>query len=410
MQTLNTVLETLSHQDHLAVLDTGGDWTIVTWSDSPHVVDASPRWMEEARAALRPCAVSDMPFSGGLVGWLGYESGRFVERMPSPSSPPDTDDLRLWRCDGALGLHHPTQTWQVSGSAAFVQAAEAVLARASAPVPPMSPRPWSPPLTGEDSTYQAGVSAILDAIRAGDVYQVNLSWEPGGIPVHEPLRLWLGLRAANPSERGAFIRSGETTLISNSPELYLSVSSQGVMRSVPIKGTARCADGDAGRLNLWRSEKERAELTMIADLVRNDMGRVARIGSVRATPRKLRQCGDLIHAEQEISAKLRVGADAFDAVAATFPPGSVTGAPKVSAMSLIHRLERGPRGVYTGAIGFFGDDGAAHFNVAIRTAVVQGGVGRFHIGAGIVADSEPLHEWHETLAKGQVLASWLGAR
>jgi anthranilate/para-aminobenzoate synthase component I len=410
MQTLETILLALSSQDHLVVLDIGRDWTIVTWSDHPSFIPASPEWIAQARASLCPRPAADVPFSGGLVGWLGYEAGRFVERMPAPSSPPKTADLRLWRCEGSLSLHHPTQTWHARGSAAFVRAAEAALQHAATTAPPPSPQPWCPALTGTDTQYQAGVSAILEAIHAGDVYQVNLSWEHEGIPVDDPLRLWLGLRAANPSERGAFIRCGDTTLMSNSPELYLSVSSAGVMRSVPIKGTTRCADGDAGRLHLWSSEKERAELTMITDLVRNDMGRVARIGSVRASPRQLRRCGDLIHAEQEISAELRGDTDAFDAVAATFPPGSVTGAPKVSAMSLIHRLEGRPRGVYTGAIGFFGDDGAAHFNVAIRTAVVQGGEGRFHVGAGIVADSDPLREWQETLAKGQALASWLGAR
>ena len=160
---------------------------------------------------------------------------------------------------------------------------------------------------------------------------------------------------------------------------------------------------------LWISEKERAELTMIVDLVRNDLGRIAKTGTVRAQPRQLRSCGDLLHAEQIVSAELKPELDALDVVAATFPPGSVTGAPKVAAMEIIHRLESAPRGVYTGAIGLFEDDGSAHLNVAIRTATIQNQRARFHIGAGIVADSEPDREWEETLSKGRALGMWLTA-
>ena len=148
---------------------------------------------------------------------------------------------------------------------------------------------------------------------------------------------------------------------------------------------------------------------MIVDLVRNDLGRVAQAGTVHAQPRDIRKCGDLWHAEQAVEAVLRNDADALDALAASFPPGSVTGAPKVKAMEVIHRLEPVPRGIYTGAIGWLSDSGDARLSVAIRTATVQGGRARFHVGAGIVADSQPQREWEETLAKAQALATSLGA-
>ena len=142
---------------------------------------------------------------------------------------------------------------------------------------------------------------------------------------------------------------------------------------------------------------------MITDLVRNDLGRVATPGSVQASPRRIRQCGDLLHAEQEVSAELLPQADALTALSACFPPGSVTGAPKVRAMQLIHELEPVPRGAYTGCIGSFFDSGSAHLSVSIRTATIRDGRASFHIGAGIVADSCPSREWEETLAKGTML-------
>ena len=161
---------------------------------------------------------------------------------------------------------------------------------------------------------------------------------------------------------------------------------------------------------LSESPKEQAELTMITDLVRNDLGRVSRPGTVRASPRRIRVCGDLFHAEQSVESMVSPGLDSLDVLSACFPPGSVTGAPKVRAMELIHEIEGRARGVYTGAIGFFMDNGNAHWNVAIRTASIHNGIGRFHIGAGIVADSDPEQEWLETLAKGNMLARWLQAQ
>ena len=157
------------------------------------------------------------------------------------------------------------------------------------------------------------------------------------------------------------------------------------------------------------SEKETAELTMITDLVRNDLGRVARAGEVHTSCRRIRVCGDLLHAEQEITARLLPEVDAIDVLRASFPPGSVTGAPKIRAMEHIHQLEASPRGAYTGSIGCLFDDGSAHLNVAIRTATIRNGLAHLRLGAGIVADSDPNQEWLETLAKGQMLHRWLGA-
>ncbi len=312
-----------------------------------------------------------------------------------------------------MHLDSHSQTWSVRGQPDFVAEAEALVARAEATAPAVVPKPpvksWAPrseqPIARR---YTAGVAHILDAIRSGEVYQVNLSWEHTDVPLTDALGAWLAIRQANPAHHGAYLRHGAVELVSNSPELFIEVDqATRCVRSRPIKGTATLEEG--ARAALEASPKERAELTMIVDLVRNDLGRVAQPGTVQAWPRAIRRCGDLWHAEQTVEAKLLPEADALDALAAAFPPGSVTGAPKVRAMEVIHRLEPVPRGVYTGAIGWLSDCGDARFSVAIRTATVANGRARFHVGAGIVADSQPEREWEETLAKAQALAVSLGA-
>lgn len=407
---LHTVLNALHHQDNLAVFDVGHQWTVVTWAHAPEIVCGHEEWIAHARALQQKQPASHLPFQSGLVGWIGYEAGQYVEQMPAGTVNDGQTNLRLWHCPGAICIHHPSRTVHLTGSKVFQDEAQTVLHAASPAPAPLRPTPWTVDRAERAEHYQAGVCAIQRSIAAGDVYQVNLAWQASMTLHRDPIHIWLSLREANPATRGAFLRSKNTTILSNSPELYLSVTPQGHLQSVPIKGTAKHSDGDAGRMHLWSSEKERAELTMIVDLVRNDLGRVARVGSVHATPRTLRRCGDLLHAEQAVTAQLRPDLDVFDAIEASFPPGSVTGAPKVSAMKSIHRLEQQPRGVYTGALGYVCDSGAAHFNVAIRTAVITDQTAAFHIGAGIVADSDPHREYNETCAKGQALAGWLGAR
>ncbi len=397
---LGEVLAAAQKLPNLVCLDLGPSRSLVTWGDGP-TVKPGPRWISQARSLLRANA------DGGLVGWLGYESGRWHECMDPPASERPLPDLYLRRVEGRLVRDRDTDKWHIHGTRRFRREAELLLQSAKTATSVEHPGvPVAVP-PQEGVRYRTSVDRALASIARGDVYQVCLAWEVRDIPVANPLSTWLELRRANPAWRGAYLQHGQQAIICNSPETYLDVerTPQGLkVRSVPIKGTARLSEGEAGRRALLHSPKEIAELTMIVDLVRNDFGRVAAPGTIRWQPRRLRPCGDLLHAEQEVTAKLRPGCDAFDAVAASFPPGSVTGAPKVAAMRLIHRLESGPRGIYTGAIGWFGDDGSARLNVAIRTATVINGRARFHVGAGIVADSNPEAEWRETLAKGSALA------
>ena len=394
--------------------DMGTDETVVTWgSRAPHT--RIEGWQAFVRDQTLARTQDNGVFAGGVVGWLGYEAGASVEVMPVQTQSRPTHDVCLWRVDGAVTLHNTSGKVTIAGSDAFTAQAEALLHRAarcsSGPLSPGASEPWIPyDVPARASHFTAGVNRVLDHVRRGDVYQVSLSWEQAEIPVRDAARAWLRLRASNPATRGCYLRQGPVEIVSNSPELFMEFDpATRRLRSSPIKGTAPCSSGPRGQEMLERSPKERAELTMIVDLVRNDLGRVAIPGTVTAGPRQVRRCGDLWHAEQTVEADLDPLHDAVDAIAAAFPPGSVTGAPKVRAMEVIHRLETQPRGVYTGAIGFFGDGGRTHFNVAIRTATVVHGCARFHVGAGIVADSEPDLEWQETLAKAGALATSLSA-
>ena len=370
--------------------------TVVTWSDTPPL--RGPRWPEEARRAL-----DALPSGGLLAGYIGYEAGRECERMPERSARSLLPEVHLRPTPGHVCHHADTGHWTTHGTEAFQRQARALLDRPHKAPPQVAGAPHRP-LSGPADRYLDAVRSALGEIHDGEVYQVNLAWEARAPALPRPLATWLALRADNPARRGAFVQLDQARAVaSNSPELFLELTrdAHGLRAtSVPIKGTTRVADGHAGRHHLATSEKERAELTMIVDMVRNDLGRVARTGAVTAGPRILTVCGDLVHAEQAVHAHIRPGLDALDVVQAAFPPGSVTGAPKVRAMSLIHALEPVPRGVYTGAMGFFAADGTTHLNVAIRTLTCTPEHTSFHVGAGIVADSVPAAEWHETRAKG----------
>lgn len=410
--TLEAIVTFAQNLPGFCCFDSADGQTVVTWSRAqPHT--AVEGWEAFIRDNTRQPPTDDSQYSGGVVGWLGYEAGRSVETMPAPTHARPTHDICLWRTDGAIVVDSSAGTTSVHGAPDFRAEAQALITQARKWTPKQEPTstaaPWHPENHDErEDRYTQGVERILSHVHVGDVYQVNLAWEQGSITVKDAASAWLRLRRQNPAARGCYLRQGTIEIISNSPELFLSVDPvQRRVLSMPIKGTAAIAEGRHAKRDLEVSPKERAELTMIVDLVRNDLGRVAQPGSVKTEPRVLRQCGDLWHAEQQVSAVLADGNDAVSAVAAAFPPGSVTGAPKVRAMEVIHTLESRPRGVYTGAIGWFADGGGAHLNVAIRTATVVDGVGRFHVGAGIVADSQPQREWRETLAKARALVHCL---
>jgi para-aminobenzoate synthetase component 1 len=247
------------------------------------------------------------------------------------------------------------------------------------------------------------VQKIQEYIREGDVYQVNLTM---GFDVRtdaRPEELYCRLRQISPSGHAAFLRWGDSAIISSSPELFLNLR-DGAVTTRPIKGTrprtSQSALDARFRAELERSAKDRAELAMIIDLLRNDLGRVCDYGSVQVEDEgSVEAHPTVFHRVATISGRLRRDSDWCDVLAAAFPCGSITGAPKIRAMQIIEELEPTPRGVYCGAIGYIGLDGGMQLSVAIRTMVQHGNQVRLNAGSGIVADSMAEQEYEETMAK-----------
>ena len=251
-------------------------------------------------------------------------------------------------------------------------------------------------------------------IASGDVYQICLTNQIQIEHQLDPLSVFLDLREANPAPYAAFMRIGGQSIVCSSPEQFLHVSATGTISTKPIKGTRpRAADPERDLANaeeLKANEKERAENLMIVDLMRNDLGRVAKPDTVRVS--KLFEIESYATVHQLVStveAELAEGQDAFSAFDSSFPGGSMTGAPKVKAMEIIQNLEKGSRSVYSGALGYFGFDGSADFGMTIRTIVFDGNRAYIGVGGGITSDSDPMAELEETKLKAGALLRALNA-
>jgi aminodeoxychorismate synthase component I len=254
------------------------------------------------------------------------------------------------------------------------------------------------------ASYRKAVEAIAEEIAAGELYQACLTYRIDRPFPGDPWQLYRALRRRDPAPFAAYLELPEVAIASSSPERFLRVDDAGRVESRPIKGTApRAADPDedarAARA-LACSEKDRAENLMIVDLVRNDLGRVCAAGSV-AVPElfAVEPYASVFQLVSTVTGQLQRGASALDAIAAAFPPGSMTGAPKIAAMRALDRLETVRRGFYSGALGYLDARGGADLAVVIRTAFVRGGRAYLHAGGGIVADSDPGAEYAESLAK-----------
>jgi len=263
----------------------------------------------------------------------------------------------------------------------------------------------------EKEKFLSMVAGAREYIAAGDIYQVCLSHPFAARTQADPWAFYESLRESSPAPYSAFLSCGSQSIASASPECFLRMSGRKISTR-PIKGTRpRRPDSVSDLLNaldLTTSAKEAAELTMITDLERNDLGQVCEFGSVRVTELlKLEKFEQVFHLVSTVEGELRPDVSHVDALRACFPGGSISGAPKKRALEIISELEPFPRGIYTGAIGYFGYNGESQFSIAIRTAIFERETASFHVGAGIVADSIPEREWQETLDKaaGLLLAA-----
>jgi para-aminobenzoate synthetase component 1 len=419
----------------LATLETRGDTTELRRVDAPPTAEPIGRWPHPfdalrdvlaqlaSPAAEAPPRPDGLAFAGGLAGHLGYDLARHVERLPTLArADPPLPDLRLLVCDHVLAFDHAHGQWflctlalpwgdpaqrQARWADTLAQAGDASRDDANGgtfEAGPLASR--TPP-----SVYLQQVQRVLDYVAAGDIFQANLSHRLEGPFEGDAFALYRRLTAANPAPFSAYLEGDGFAIASVSPERFLKLAGRDVTAR-PIKGTrARGTDASQDALahsELQASVKDRAENLMIVDLMRNDLGRVAQVGSVRASPLfELEAHPSVWQMVSTVSARLRDDASVADLLRACWPPGSMTGAPKVRAMEIIEELEPVRRGPYAGAIGYFDAAGGMDLSVVIRTAVVAGGRVMVQVGGAVVADSQPQAELAETFAKGQRLVEVL---
>jgi para-aminobenzoate synthetase component 1 len=366
------------------------------------------------------------PFAGGLAGFLGYDLGHAFERLPSLAvDDQELPPLRLALHDWVVAWDRRTGTAWLAGRALdgdarrLARRLDDVHARITDPRIQESPSVAADaePLrfvSGLDrAAYEAGVETIRGRIAGGEIYQANLTRRLETPFNGQPWERYRRLRTGDPSLFSAYLDLGPSPLtgqpraiLSASPEPFLTVDRAGVVSTDPIKGTRPRgrdrAEDRALACELLASAKDRAENVMIVDVLRNDLGRVCRPGSVRV-PRlcRLERTVAVQHLVSTVTGRLAEGNDAFDLLAASFPGGSITGAPKIRAMEILERLEPVRRGPYTGALGWIGPDGAMGTSILIRTFVADGRRLTLHVGGGITWGSDPGAEWDETVAKAR---------
>ena len=362
------------------------------------------------------------PFQLGWVGWIGYETGAAALGVPvAADAGPDS---ALIYADRLVAFDHERRRIQVSalilaGEHEHAQREwlERACSRLAGPAlsPVRSPAPLAPPrlLHGREE-YLRLIESCRERIRHGDAYQLCLTNRFRACTSEEPFSVYRRLRAVNPSPHGGFLTVGGTTLLSSSPESFLSLGPDRRARTRPIKGTrrrGRDAEEDRRlRRELAQDPKERAENVMIVDLMRNDLGQVAVLGSVRVEELfAVEAYRNVLQLVSTVSARLAPEASAGQLVRAAFPAGSMTGAPKLSAMRLLHELESAPRGAYAGAFGFVSRTGALQLSMTIRSIVLRDGRAEVGAGGGITALSDPAFEFEETLLKAAPLLAALGS-
>jgi para-aminobenzoate synthetase len=380
-----------------------------------------------ARLARLRADAPELPFdfTCGFAGYLGYELKAECGARPAHASR--LPDAALVLCDRLIAFDHTERHVYLLAlaNAAGTEAADAWLATTAAQLreiagePPPLPLPPAPPgtlrfeLHDPPEAYLGHIAACKREIFEGETYEVCLTTELRSGGSLDPVPAYRALRARNPAPFAALLRLGEQSVLSSSPERFLRVDRNRVVESRPMKGTAaRVAEPfeDACRAaELRRDKKTRAENLMIADLVRNDLGRVSALGTVEVPGLMIVEPYATVHQMVTVvRGRLRDGSDAIDCVRAAFPPGSMTGAPKLRTLEIIDRIEGRPRGVYSGALGFFSVNGTADLSVVIRTLVASADGLTIGAGGAIVAGSDPQAEVEEMLLKARPLLETVG--
>ncbi|HEY4213096.1 MAG TPA: anthranilate synthase component I family protein [Steroidobacteraceae bacterium] len=368
---------------------------------------------EALRRAPQPQPdIAGVPLAGGLVGYSSYDVVRFFERLPAPTQS-GTPVLHYVAPRSLLVFDHLTRGIALlhAGSEEERRSLRKEVIRALHGALPGGPRPgrYSPPTPAfSRSDFMKGVKRTQEYIAAGDVYQLVLSSRFAGRHELDPFQAYRALRLINPSPYMYYCALGDVTVVGSSPEALVKLKG-GRAQLRPIAGTRPRSDDAAvdraRETELLADPKENSEHVMLVDLARNDLGRVAKAGSVRVDPyRAIERYSHVMHIVSGVNGELAPGRDAFDLFAAAFPAGTLVGAPKVRAMQIIDELEPVNRGLYGGTCGYFGARGDMDHAITIRTLVFHGDEYSYQAGAGIVADSVPETEHDEVLAKSGAMA------
>jgi len=389
-------------------------------------VDDPLAWIETFAARYRVAPVAGLPrFTGGLVGYFGYDTVRYIEprlgrsRKPDPLNTPDilllvSEEVIVFdNLSGRLYLvvhADPAQADAVAQAERRLDELVVMLGQAT----PRPAKRRAVQVSEDDFVsgftkegFEQAVVRIKDYILAGDVMQVVISQRLSVPFSAQPLDLYRALRSLNPSPYMFYLDLGDFHVVGSSPEILVRLE-EGMVTVRPIAGTRRRgADEEQDRAleaELLADPKERAEHLMLIDLGRNDIGRVCETGTVRVTEQmQVERYSHVMHIVSNVTGQLRQGLSAMDTLRATFPAGTVSGAPKVRAMEIIDELEPVKRGIYAGAVGYLSWYGNMDTAIAIRTAVIKDGALHIQAGAGIVADSVPKYEWMETMNKGRAV-------
>jgi anthranilate synthase component 1 len=421
--------------DPKVIIETLGKTVKVTRGDSYSEYTSEQDPLKELEAVMsgyrwvKPEALdasAGTRFTGGAVGFLSYNAVRFFEPSvgePQPD-PLDVPDSLFFISDTVLIFDHHTRRLRVlvnaevptpeHADAAYASAAERaseVVSRLNRPANlPQLPVPKGsvPPAEARSNTsrdeYMATVRACQEYIHAGDIFQIVPSQRFETEYEGDPLTLYRTLRDVNPSPYMFCLKlAGRFTLVGSSPEVHVRAT-DGLVEIRPIAGTKRrgstAEEDDANAAELLADPKERAEHLMLVDLARNDVGRISEYGTVRVTDfMTIERYSHVMHIVSHVTGKLSHGKTSFDVMRATFPAGTVSGSPKIRAMQLLGQFEKHKRGVYAGAVGYFGFDGNTDSCIALRTVVLKGGRAYVQTGAGVVADSTPEGEHQECVNK-----------
>ena len=403
-----------------------GDALEVRMSDSALYIngksEARPtnqqQYLDALRAALHAApqpgpGVEGLPFSGGLVGVSGYDVVRLFEKLPHGTSPQNgVPDASFVAPGSLLVFDHLTRRVALlhdGPEAERQQLRKDVISRLRGPVPNGNgPVETSiPQASFTEAEFSERVDACKEYIAAGDIYQIVISVLFRGQSDVSPFEVYRALRLLNPSPYMFFFEFGDLKVVGSSPEALVKLN--GTTASLrPIAGTLPRGDTPqddiANERALLADPKEAAEHVMLVDLARNDLGRVASAGSVRVEPyRAIERYSHVMHIVSGVQGELAAQFDQFDLFAASFPAGTLVGAPKVRAMEIIEEMEQAGRGLYAGTAGYFGLTGDMDQAITIRTLVFSGDEYSFQAGAGIVADSVPANEYREVLAKSAIL-------